>query len=130
MDESGFVHMTAEEEKRLSKLNTKRSSNGSSNLPPVNANTNNLTTGIKKTLRPIVLAESWEFLNGRTDSPLATPSEGSIAGSSAWFLCNLSTFQHDKGKNCVNLSLYLTKLSVYSIFLILLKLEIYLGEKL
>jgi hypothetical protein len=41
MDESGFVHMTAEEEKRLSKLNTKRSSNGSSNLPPVNANTNN-----------------------------------------------------------------------------------------
>jgi hypothetical protein len=84
MDESGLVHMTAEEEKRLSKLNTMRSSNGSSNLPPVNANTNNLTTGIKKPLRPVVLAESWEFLNGRTDSPLATPSEGSIAGSSAW----------------------------------------------
>ena len=84
MDESGIVHMTPEEEKRLSKLNTKRNSNGSSNLPPVNANTNNLTAGIKKPLRPIVLAESWEFLNGRTDSPLATPSEGSIAGSSAW----------------------------------------------
>lgn len=85
MDESGIVHMTAEEEKRLARLNTKRNNNGSSYLPPVNANTNNLTTGnIKKPLRPAVLAESWEFLNGRLDSPLATPSEGSIAGSCAW----------------------------------------------
>lgn len=51
MDESGIVHMTAEEEKRLARLNTKRNNNGSSYLPPVNANTNNLTTGnIKKTV--------------------------------------------------------------------------------
>lgn len=85
MDESGIVHMTPEEEKRQSKINAKRLSNGSNlgQLPPLNINLNQ-SNNMKKPLRPAVIAESWEFINGRADSPLATPSEGSMTGSSAW----------------------------------------------
>lgn len=86
MDDSGNVHMSAEEERRQAKLKMKRNSNGTmgrnGHLPPIQTISGDVDA--KKPVRLPVVAESWAFMNGGADSPLHTPSEGSITGSSIW----------------------------------------------
>ncbi|XP_076117823.1 phospholipid-transporting ATPase VD-like isoform X3 [Mytilus galloprovincialis] len=89
MDESGIVHLSPEEEKqekRLLKLNGKRNGNGNNpHLPPINTISSKVPVdSLKKPIHPPKLTDSWSFANGGSggrDSPLRTPSEGSLAGS-------------------------------------------------